>query len=144
MGPEKRTKWSYCVGATGRDAAYVLVSMFILTYIQYTMKLSIGQFSVISAAMVVCMVWDAVNDLMMSAIIENCHFKMGKYRPWILMGAILNAVIIVLLFTLRPTGWGFVGLFGVGYLLWGMTYTMNDIAYWGMLPSLSSDPKVHG
>lgn len=22
-----------------------------------------------------------------------------------------------------------------------MTYTMNDIAYWGMLPSLSSDPK---
>ena len=27
------------------------------------------------------------------------------------------------------------------YLLWGMTYTINDIAYWGMLPSLSSDPK---
>lgn len=31
-------------------------------------------------------------------------------------------------------------IFGVGYLLWGMTYTMNDIAYWGMLPSLTSDP----
>jgi len=30
----------------------------------------------------------------------------------------------------------------VFYLLWGMTYTMNDISYWGMLPSLSSDPKV--
>ena len=29
--------------------------------------------------------------------------------------------------------------FGISYLLWGMTYTMNDIAYWGMLPSLSSD-----
>ncbi|MCR5311004.1 MAG: glycoside-pentoside-hexuronide (GPH):cation symporter [Lachnospiraceae bacterium] len=141
QGISKKTKWSYCVGATGRDAAYVLVSMFILTYIQYTMKLTIGQFSVISAAMVVCMVWDAVNDLMMSAIIENCHFKSGKFRPFILVGALLNATVIVLMFTIRPTGWGFVGFFCVTYLLWGMTYTVNDIAYWGMLPSLSSDPK---
>ena len=33
---DKRTKWSYCIGATGRDMAYALVSMFLLTYIQYT------------------------------------------------------------------------------------------------------------
>ncbi|MCR5279740.1 MAG: glycoside-pentoside-hexuronide (GPH):cation symporter [Lachnospiraceae bacterium] len=140
-GLSPRTKWSYCIGATGRDAAYVLVSMFILTYIQYTMKLTIAQFSVITAAMVVCMIWDAVNDLMMSAIIENCHFKSGKFRPFIIAGAILNACVITAMFTIRPTGWGFVGFFCVTYLLWGMTYTVNDIAYWGMLPSLSSDPK---
>ena len=78
---------------------------------------------------------------MMGIIIENSHMKMGKFRPWILMGCLLNAVVIVLLFTVRPTGWAFVGFFGLSYLLWGMTYTMNDISYWGMLPSLSSDPK---
>ncbi len=138
---DKKTKWSYCVGATGRDAAYTLVSMFLLTYIQYTMKLTVAQFTVISAAMVVCMVWDAVNDLMMSSIIENSRFKMGKYRPFILAGAVMNAVVIILMFTVRPTGWGFVFFFCITYLLWGMTYTVNDIAYWGMLPSLSSDPK---
>ncbi len=140
-GISKRTKWSYCVGATGRDAAYVLVSMFILTYIQYTMKLTIPQFSVISAAMVICMIWDAVNDLMMSTIIENSHLKGGKYRPFIIVGALLNAAVLVAMFTIRPTGWGFVIFFCIIYLLWGMTYTVNDIAYWGMLPSLSSDPK---
>ncbi len=140
-GISKRTKWSYCVGATGRDAAYVLVSMFILTYVQYTFKLTIAQFSVISAAMVICMVWDAVNDLMMSTIIENCHFKGGKFKPFIITGAILNALVIIAMFTIRPSGWGFVAFFCVTYLLWGMTYTINDIAYWGMLPSLSSDPK---
>ena len=138
---DKKTKWSYCVGATGRDAAYTLVSMFLLTYIQYTMKLEIIQFTVISVTMVVCMIWDAVNDLLMSSIIENSHFKAGKYRPFIIVGAILNAIVIALMFTVRPTGWAFVIFFCIMYLLWGMTYTINDIAYWGMLPSLSSDPK---
>ncbi len=138
---DKKTKWSYCIGATGRDAAYVLVSMFLLTYIQYTMKLEVIQFTVISVTMVICMIWDAINDLIMSSIIENSHFKAGKYRPFIIVGAVLNAIVIALMFTIRPTGWLFVFFICFTYLLWGMTYTINDIAYWGMLPSLSSDPK---
>lgn len=138
---DKRTKWCYTAGATGRDAAYAMVSLYLITYIQYTMKLTVAQFATISAIMIVCLIWDAINDPMMGIIIENSHMKMGKFRPWILMGCLLNAVVIVLLFTVRPTGWAFVGFFGFTYLMWGMTYTMNDISYWGMLPSLSSDPK---
>ncbi len=137
-----RTKWSYCIGATGRDAAYALVSMYLILYVQYTMNLTSAQFAVISGAMIVCMVWDAVNDLLMGIIIENTHFRMGKFKPWILIGCITNAVVIVCLFTIRPGGWGFVAFYSFFYLLWGMTYTMNDIAYWGVLPSLSSDPQT--
>jgi len=138
---DKRTKWSYCVGATGRDMAYALVSMYLITYIQYTMKLTVAQYGAISAILVVCLIWDAINDPMMGIIIENARFKSGKYRPWILLGVILNAIVIVLLFTLRPEGWAFVVFFGISYLCWGMTFTMNDISYWGLLPSLSSDAK---
>ncbi len=137
---DARTKWSYCIGATGRDAAYALVSMYLILYVQYTMNLTGAQFAVISGAMIVCMVWDAINDLLMGIIIENTHFKMGKFKPWILIGSLTNAVVIVCLFTIRPSGWGFVLFYSLFYLLWGMTYTMNDIAYWGVLPSLSSDP----
>ena len=78
---DKRTKWSYCIGATGRDMAYALVSMFLLTYIQYTMKLTVAQYAVISAIMVVCLLWDAINDPMMGIIIENSHLKAGKFKP---------------------------------------------------------------
>ena len=139
---DAKTKWSYCIGATGRDAAYALVSMYLITYIQYTMNLSAPQFATISAIMAGCLIWDAVNDPMMGIIIENAHLKQGKYRPWILLGAILNAALIIVLFTVRPQGWGFVFFFGFSYLLWGMTFTMNDISYWGMLPSLSSDAST--
>jgi len=138
---DNRTKWTYCIGATGRDMAYTLVSMFLLTYIQYTMKLTVAQYATISAIVVVCLLWDAINDPLMGIIIENAKFKSGKFKPWILLGAFLNALVIIGLFTIRPEGWGFVFFFGVGYLLWGMTYTMNDISYWGMLPSLTSNPK---
>ncbi len=139
---DAKTKWSYCIGATGRDAAYALVSMYLITYIQYTMNLSAPQFATISAIMACCLIWDAINDPMMGIIIENAHLKRGKFRPWILLGAILNAALIVVLFTVRPTGWSFVIFFGISYLLWGMTFTMNDISYWGLLPSLSSDAST--
>ena len=32
-----RNKWSYCVGGL-RDAQYNLVSMFLMVYVQYTIK----------------------------------------------------------------------------------------------------------
>lgn len=137
-----KTKWSYCVGATGRDMAYALVSMYLLLYVQYTMNLTTAQFAVISFCVVLCLIWDAVNDLIMGIIIENAHLKWGKFKPWIAIGCLTNAIVIVCLFTIRPTGWAFVAFYSIGYLLWGMTFTMNDIAYWGMLPSLSSDSKT--
>ncbi len=138
---DSRTKWTYCIGATGRDAAYALVSMYLMLYVQYTMNLTSAQFAVISIVMIICMIWDAINDLLMGIIIENTHFKMGKFKPWIIIGCITNAIVIVCLFSIRPSGWAFVGFYSVFYLLWGMTYTMNDIAYWGVLPSLSSNPQ---
>jgi melibiose permease/lactose/raffinose/galactose permease len=77
----------------------------------------------------------------MGFIIERCHFKMGKYKPWILIGAITNTAVMLVLFLARPEGWAYVVLFGVFYFLWDITYTMNDIGYWSMLPALTSDEK---
>ena len=40
---DKRTKWSYCIGATGRDMPNALVSMLHLTYNQNNIKLTVAQ-----------------------------------------------------------------------------------------------------
>ncbi len=138
-GITKRNKWSYSVGCIGRDMMFILVSMFILSYIQYTMNLTVAQFSVVSAIMIFSRVWDAVNDPMMGMLIENSRFKGGKFRPWIMIGGVTNFVVTLLLFTVRPEGWSFVAFFSVAYLAWGMTFTMNDIAYWSLLPNLSKN-----
>ncbi|NLC54927.1 MAG: hypothetical protein GX769_03495 [Erysipelothrix sp.] len=135
----KRNKWTYSVGCIGRDMIFILVSMFMLPYIQYTMNLTVAQFSAISTIMIFSRVWDAFNDPIMGMIIENSRLKGGKFRPWVMLGGVSNFAITILLFLVRPTGWAFVLFFGIAYIAWGMTFTINDIAYWSLLPNLSSN-----
>lgn len=137
----------YCGASLFRDACYQLVSGFLITYITLSGLLSpepeqfIAQISVISVITIICLVWDGFNDPIMGWLIEKVKFKWGKYKPWILIGALLNTVIILVLFLAHPTGWGFVVLFAIFYFLWDIAWTINDIAYWSMLPSLTKSEK---
>lgn len=141
----KKNKWAYGLGGIGRDMSYSLVATFFITYIQFSgLGLSVAQFSAISMLLIVGRVWDAVNDPIMGAIIENTKSKWGKFKPWVLLGAILTAIIVILMFNYRPLGnegWDYVVFFGIIYLLWEIAYTMNDISYWSMLPSITTDTK---
>ncbi len=151
-----RTKWIYSTVAVARDAAYTLVAMFLVTYIQYSGILTKGlsgdaantaflaMYGVISALIIGYRIFDALNDPFMGVIIEKTHFKTGKYKPWILIGGVTNALVVFALFwgpEMGISGWGYIAWFAVFYLLWGITFTMNDIAYWGMLPNLTSEER---
>ena len=145
----KRSKWSYAIGCTGRDLCYTLVSLFLLTYIQFTNLVNDVQFLVLSVIIVLCRVWDAVNDPMMGTIISNTRSRFGKYRPWLLIGAITNAVVLIVMFGVRvdvtnnidTLGWWNVLILGLGYFIWEMTFTMNDVSYWSLLPVLAEDKR---
>ena len=119
----KTTSTIYCGASAFRDACYQLVSGFLITYITLSGLLSKDpkefglQFLVITIIQVICLIWDGFNDPIMGWIIEKFHFKWGKYKPWILIGGILNTGVVLTLFLARPTGWGFVALFGVFYFL---------------------------
>ncbi len=144
----KFTRWFYPFSGIFRDACYALVGSFLLQYAITSGVLSTDantfatQYGVITIAMMVALVWDGINDPIMGFIVEKVHFKLGKFKPWILIGAIGNTLAVMLLFLVRPTNsWVFVVLMIVFYVLWDTFFTMNDIGYWAMLPSLSSDEK---
>lgn len=145
--PSKTTTGIYCGVSMFRDACYQLVSAFLITYITCSGLLSSDpveftkQVGVITLITILCLIWDGINDPIMGWIIEKVHFKWGKYKPWILIGAIANTIVVLVLFLAHPTGWGMVALFGVFYFLWDFAWTINDIAYWSMLPSLTKDEK---
>ena len=144
----KFTKWFYPFSGIFRDACYALVGSFLLQYAITSGVLSsdsatfTAQYGVITIAMMIALVWDGINDPIMGFIVEKVHFKLGKFKPWILIGAIGNTLAVMLLFLVRPgDGWVFVGLMIAFYVLWDTFFTMNDIGYWAMLPSLSNDDQ---
>ncbi len=137
----KRNKWAYTLPGFGRDAAYTLFATYVLTYVLFTRSVTPEQFATLGIILAIFRVWDALNDPVMGGIVENTRSKFGKFKPWIIIGAITNGAVLVAMFTNRVEGWAFVWLFAILYLLWDITWTMNDIAYWSMLPSLTSDPK---
>ncbi|MCL2512793.1 MAG: MFS transporter [Oscillospiraceae bacterium] len=134
----RRNLWSYSLGSIGRDMSEVLWSSYLMTFVIFTKTLTSGQFAAISMIVVVVRVFDALNDPIMGNILEITRTKWGKFKPWITAGMLFSAVVFYLSFSSKLNGWNYVAFFGVMYVLFDLGFTMNDIAYWGMLPSLSS------
>jgi len=88
-------------------------------------------------------VFDAFNDPIMGLIVDNTRTKFGKFKPGMLIGGIIGAVCMVLMFLdMGLTGAAYVAVFAICYLLWDIFFGLNDIAYWSMMPALSTDQKT--
>jgi melibiose permease/lactose/raffinose/galactose permease len=136
-----RNKWTYSLGGIGRDMIYSLVATFFITYIQFALDLTAEQFAVVGVLLVIGRVWDGINDPIMGGIVDNTRSRWGKFKPWIMSGAILTGIAVILMFNYRPEGWGFVVFFGVIYFFWEIAFTLNDIPYWSLLPNLAKSKK---
>lgn len=135
----KRNLWCYSVGTIGRDmAAAGLFIGHLLNYVLFTKALTAAQFTAISVIMVVARIFDAFNDPIMGNILDATRTRWGKFKPWILVGTVLTVIVVMISFSNTLQGWSYVILFGVLYFAFSITFTMNDIAYWGMLPSLAT------
>ena len=130
------------LGTVGRDMIYNLITSYLLSFVLFTHKLSAAQLSAITAIMVAARIFDALNDPIMGNIIERTRTRWGKFKPWLVIGILTTSVVIYLAFNVQLQGWSFVWFFGIIYFLYSITYTMHDIAYWGMVPALSSDANT--
>ena len=134
-----KEKLSYGIGALGKDMAYAIVGSFFMLYCTDVLGLGAGFVGLFVFA---ARFWDAINDLMMGVIVDNTKTRWGKFRPWLLIGTILNSFVIIILFA----DWGISGkvlatVTVILYVLWGMTYTIMDIPYWAMLSNFSTDKE---
>lgn len=138
-----KNKYCFGLGTLGRDALYTLISMYLITYLTEVVGLSDGQLAIIGTIMVVCRIFDALNDPVMGTIVDNTKTKWGKFKPWIVFGAVTSGIFTILLFAdFGLSGNSYIVFFAVAYLLWGISYTTNDIAYWSLMPAISKDQKV--
>jgi Na+/melibiose symporter and related transporters len=135
-----KEKVAYGLGAIGKDMVYMLSASYVLYYFQDVLGVNAIAMGIILMA---ARIFDAFNDPIMGIIVAKTKTKWGKFRPWLMIGTLTNAVILFLMFAAPPTmdGKGLVAYAAITYILWGVTYTMMDIPYWSMIPAFTKTGK---
>ncbi|MBR0435096.1 MAG: MFS transporter [Lachnospiraceae bacterium] len=133
-------KIGYGMGAVGKDMVYMLSASYVLYYFQDVLGVNAVAMGIILLA---ARIFDAFNDPIMGVVVAKTKTKWGKFRPWLLIGTLTNAVVLFLMFACPPTldGAGLTAYAAVTYILWGTTYTIMDIPYWSMIPAITKGGK---
>ena len=139
----RRNKFCFGLGTVGRDALYSLVSMYLLVHLTDVVRFSDGGLAVIGVMLTLFGVFDAVIDPFVGAIVDNTKTKWGKFKPWILIGMIGTGILTVLMFhNFDMDETSHIILLAATYLLFSIFFSLNDIAYWSLMPAISKDQKV--
>ena len=139
----KRNKICFGLGTVGRDALYSLVSMYLLVHLTDVVGFSDGGLAVIGVMLTLFGIFDAVIDPFVGAIVDNTKTKWGKFKPWIFIGMFGTGILTVLMFhNFDMSETSHIVLLGVTYLLFSIFFSLNDIAYWSLMPAISKDQKV--
>ena len=129
----------FSLGTFGRDFVYGLFAFQLLNYILFTKQITQAQFGSITLIIIASRIFDAFNDPIMGGIVDNTRSSWGKFKPWQLIGAVLTGGVIIATFSNNLQGGSFIWLLAIMYFMFSITFTMNDISYWGMMPSLTSN-----
>lgn len=135
-----KEKVAYGLGAVGKDMVYMLSASYILYYYQDLLGI---KGTIMGAIMMAARIFDAFNDPIMGVIVAKTKTRWGKFRPWLMIGTVTNAIVLYLVFSAPPslTGSGLVAYAAIFYILWGVTYTMMDIPFWSMIPAFTEGGK---
>ncbi|MDD3173993.1 MAG: MFS transporter [Herbinix sp.] len=129
-------KAAYGFWGFGSDLVFQTITIY-LTYF-YTDIFGISALQV-TALFIAARVWDAINDPLMGAIVEKCHFKRGKYIPWFVALCIPYGISTILVFT-TPVGISKVAYAWFTYILFGMLFTGIIIPVTSLSSSMTQDP----
>ena len=139
----RRNKICFGLGTVGRDALYSLVSMYLLNYLTDVVTFSDGGLGAIGLMLTLFGIFDAVIDPFVGGIVDSTKTRFGKFKPWILFGMIGTGLLTILMFhNIEMEEWLHITLLGVTYLLFSISFSLNDIAYWSLMPAISKDQKV--
>ncbi|MDI9486926.1 MAG: glycoside-pentoside-hexuronide (GPH):cation symporter [Bacillota bacterium] len=130
---------SFALAGFGQNLIIGVVNSFILFFYTDVYLLGAGAAGIL---MIVARVWDALNDPIMSTIVDKTKTKRGKMRPYLMVIPIPLALSTISLFLIPDISYTWKVVYAyVTYILWGMIYTVCDVPFWGLASVMTPNPK---
>ena len=134
-----RDKLAYAAGDLGCNMSFGLKSTVQTFWLVY-MMMETGLFSIL---LLIVQAWDAINDPLIGSLIDSDKrkYKIGKYKTYILVGALGLLVGGAAVFLPFPKAGMVVKsiLFVLGYIIWDAAYTVANVPYGTMLNIVTED-----
>lgn len=126
----------------GAMAIAATIASYFSLYVQEEIGITAAQLSVI---LLICTLWDAINDPMMGVICDTVNPRWGRYRTWFTFTPIFLLVDMFLLFS-NP---GFIQgspvrkciYVCITYMFYGMIVTAYTMPHMAILPAMTLDDE---
>ncbi|MEG1499979.1 MAG: MFS transporter, partial [Clostridia bacterium] len=132
-GTTKKSRFAFGFGSFGTGLIYTMITAYLMFFLTQVAGLS-G--SIVGTFFLLAKFFDAVDDPLVGALVNNGKSRGVKYRTWIIFGAIISAILFAFMFL--PVSFSLTGkyfYYFTLYILWSIAYTVVDIPYTSLVPN---------
>ena len=140
----KAFTWFHATSVNGGAMAIAAtIATYFSLYAQETVGITAAQLAVI---LLICNIWDAINDPLMGVLCESTNPRWGKYRTWFIFTPVVLLVDMFFLFS-NPS---FIQASAMGkciwtcgwYMVYGMVVTAYTMPQMAILPAMTLNDEV--
>ncbi len=141
---------AYACGTFGHDVFYAMIGTYFMIFVTSNLFNSDNQtndaymIGIVTTIILVLRIAELFVDPFIGNIIDKTKTRWGRFKPWVLGGAVIAAVTLAMLFTdfggltvSNPTL--YLVIFAIVYFIMDIFYSAKDVAIWSMIPALSFD-----
>ena len=153
MSNGKNRTWqriAYACGTFGHDVFYQMIGTYFMIFVTSNLFKSEDptndayMIGIVTTIILVLRIAELFVDPFIGNIIDKTKTRWGRFKPWVLGGAVIAAVTLAMLFTdfggltvSNPTL--YLIIFAIVYFIMDIFYSAKDVAIWSMIPALSFD-----
>ena len=145
------SRLAYASGTFGHDVFYAMLStcfmIFVTSNLFNTDDKSYNEYmiGIVTTIILVLRIAELFIDPFIGNVVDKTKTRWGKFKPWVITGAIVAAVSLTILFTdiggLTSSPLVYIVVFAVLYLIMDIFYSAKDVALWSMIPAISFDSR---
>ncbi len=142
---------AYACGTFGHDFFYAMIGTYFMIFVTSNLfntdnpSQSAYMIGIVTTIILVLRIGELFIDPFIGNTIDKTKTRWGKFKPWVIVGAIIAQITLSVLFTdiggLTSSPVLYLIVFSILYLIMDVFYSAKDVAIWSMIPALSFDSR---